>query len=134
MKHILWQEGHNHLRAGVSLPPKLHIPHPIHTCQLLFLVSVCQVCPLPLHLIFKCLLSLLVWGFFSQILFKRFFWGPGELLTRFLAASLPHALPTLLPAPFTRCYIISKVVFYKHILKFPSFTLHSKFPSRLTTF
>ena len=47
MKHILWQEGHNHLHMGVSLPCKLHIPEPITPRQLFFLVSVCQVCPLP---------------------------------------------------------------------------------------
>ena len=134
MKHKLWQKGHNHLHAGVSLPSRLHIPDPIHTLPTSLLGFCLPGLPPPPTSDFQMSSEPSCLGILLPDSFYKIFLGLGELLTSFLAASLPHALPTLLPAPFPRCYIISKVMFYKHILKFPSFTLHSKIPSRLTTY
>ena len=90
----------------------------------------------PYPLIFQCPLSLLVWGFLSQILFQGYLWGLMNCVMAFdqLPCSFFTSPPNCAPlTPFPGCCVISKVMFYKHILKCSSFTLHSEILSRLTS-
>lgn len=117
-------------------PKFTYVSPPMH-CQLLFLVSIHQVCSLSPPLIFKCPLSLLVLGCLFLI-FVKIYLGLDELcvlaLTSFL--QLPHLTsPHLHPCPIPSLpYNRQDHVLQTSTLKFSSFSLHSKFSLRLISF